>query len=158
LNASLLLAAAAAHDPPIIDLDSTVFLQLGIFVVTWFLLSRLLFRPFLAVRGARDQGIEGARVEARRMDEEARGRMAEYETSVARARQKAGEERLKIRTEAAKKEREISDGARATAQASIEEARKAIHTQEREARKELETRSQEIARTIARKLLGREVA
>ncbi len=46
----LLLAAAAAHDPPLLDLDSTVFLQLGIFVITALILTRVLFRPYLRVK------------------------------------------------------------------------------------------------------------
>ena len=46
---SLLLA----ENVPIIDLDSTIFLQLGVFVITGLLLTRILFRPYLAVSRAR---------------------------------------------------------------------------------------------------------
>src|SRR4051794_23758886 len=81
MNPLYALAAAAAKDPPIIDLDSTVLVQLVIFIITAVVLSRFLFKPYLAVRAARGAGIEGARDEARRMDEEAKARIADYETA-----------------------------------------------------------------------------
>ncbi len=152
------LAAAAAEAPPIIDLDSTVFVQLAIFVVTMIVLSRFLFRPYLAVRAARSAGIEGARDEARRMDEEAKARVADYEQAFAAARGKANAERGKLQSEAVAREREITDAARKTTVAAVDEARRKIAADAEAARRQLEPRAQEIARSIARKILGREVA
>lgn len=153
-----ILVLAAAKDLPLIDLDSTVFVQLALFLVTAFVLSRVLFRPYLAVRAAREQGIEGARDEARRMEEEARARMDQYEQSMAAARAKAADERNRLRAEAARREREIAEAARQKAAAALEEARRKIAVEEREARQELEPRAREIAASIARKILGRELA
>ena len=56
MKTTLLLAAVPAKDPPLIDLDSTVFIQLVVFVITALVLSRFLFRPFLAMRAARSPG------------------------------------------------------------------------------------------------------
>jgi len=154
----LALAAEAAKDPPILDLDSTVFLQLAIFVVTAVILSRFLFKPYLEVRAARGAGIEGAKAEARRMDEEAAARLAEYHQSLAQARTKAGGERAKLQGEAVARDHEITEAARVATQASLEQARARLDADAKAARAQLEPRAQEIAKSIAKKILGREVA
>jgi F-type H+-transporting ATPase subunit b len=152
------LAAAAAKDPPILDLDSTVFLQLGVFVVTAVLLSRLLFRPYLTVRAARGAGMEGARDDARRMDEEGAARLADYEQSLAQARARANAERARLQGEAVARDHEINDAARAKVQAAVDAARAELDAGASRARAELEPRAQEIARAIFKKILGREAA
>lgn len=152
-----LLAAAAAKDPPLIDLDYTVLVTLVLFLVTAFVLSRFLFRPYLAVRAARDAGIAGARDEARRMDEEARGRMGDFDASLARAKVRANEERTKLRQEATERERSITDAARAKTQAALEASRVTLGKEAAAARAELAPRADQIAREMASKVLGREV-
>jgi F0F1-type ATP synthase membrane subunit b/b' len=161
---SLLALAALAHasgpvkDPPLIDLDSTVFIQLVVFIITALVLSRFLFRPFLAMRAQRHVGIEGAREEAGRMDDQAKAQIADYDTRFAKAKSKANDERAKVRNEAAERERVITDAARKETDAAIESARQTLGTEAATARKSLEPRAQEIARSIAQKVLGREVA
>ena len=158
MNPLLSLAAAAAKDPPIIDLDSTIFLQLAIFVVSALILTRFLFRPYLEVRAARGAGMEGAKEEARRMDEQATARMADYEASVAKARAKANAERGKLQGEAVKRDHEIQEAARAATQSAIADARTRLDVDATAARAQLEPRAQEMGRSIAKKILGREVA
>lgn len=153
-----LLLASAAKDPPLVDLDNTVFIQLGVFVVTALALSHFLFKPYLRLRVQREEGIEGARDTAKRMDEQARAQGADYETKLARAKLKAAEERTKLRTEAVTREREIVDKARSLTQATVEEARRTLEGDAKAARAALEPRTQEIARTVVKRILGREVA
>ena len=157
MNAMLALAAAAT-DPPIIDLDSTVFLQLLIFLIVAFVLSRFVFKPYLQVKAARSAGIEGARDEAKRLDEEAHARMADYDKSFAAARARAGGERAKLQGEAVARERAITDAARKATQEALDAARAKLAQDADATRKQLAPRTQEIARTIAKKILGREVA
>ena len=154
----LALAAEAAKDPPILDLDSTVFVQLAIFILAALVLSRFLFRPYLEVRAARGAGIEGAKEEARRMGEEAEARLVEYQQSLAQARSKAGGERGKLQGDAVKRDNEITEAARVATQASLEQARARLDADAKAARAQLEPRAQEIAKSIAKKILGREVA
>jgi F-type H+-transporting ATPase subunit b len=154
----LALAAEAAKDPPILDLDSTVFVQLAIFIVAAVVLSRFLFKPYLEVRAARGAGIEGAKDEARRMGEEAEARLVEYQQSLVKARSKAGGERAKLQGEAVARDHEITEAARVATQASLEQARARLDADAKAARAQLEPRAQEIAKSIAKKILGREVA
>jgi F0F1-type ATP synthase membrane subunit b/b' len=159
VNSLLVLAVAApVKDPPLIDFDSTVLIQLVVFVITALVLSRFLFRPFLAMRAARHVGIEGAREEAGRMDDQAKAQIVDYETRFSKAKAKANDERAKIRNEAAERERSITDAARKETDSAIESARATLGKEADAARKSLEPRAQEIARIIAAKVLGREVA
>lgn len=150
------LAAANAH--PIIDLDSTVFLQLAIFVVTAVVLTKYLFKPYLAIRAQRGAGMEGARDEARHLDEEAQARLADYESKLAAAKSRANAERGKLQAAAVVRDREISEAARASTHGALETARGKLAKDAAEARAQLEPRAQEIARGIFKKILGREAA
>ena len=51
--AFLLTAAPEAHEPQLIDIDHTVFVQLGIFLVLFLVLSKFLWKPYLRVRTER---------------------------------------------------------------------------------------------------------
>jgi F-type H+-transporting ATPase subunit b len=163
VTSTLLLAAAAhlagsAKDPPLIDLDSTIFVQLGIFVLTAILLSKFLFKPYLKMRAARSEGIDGARAEATRMDDEATAQITSYDTSFAAARKKASAERELVRAQAAERERAIADAARKQSQGAIEASRATLTEAAATARAQLAPRADEIARSIVKKVLGREVA
>lgn len=158
LDPALYALAAAAKDPPIIDLDSTVLVQLVIFIVTAVILSKYLFKPYLAVKEARSAGIEGARDEARRLDEQAKASVADFDLAFTAARSKANAERGKLQSDAVAREREITDAARKATAASVEESRKEIAKAAVEARAQLQPRAHEIGRAIFKKILGREVA
>lgn len=155
---ALLAVAAAAKDPPLIDLDSTVAIQLVVFVLTAIVLSRFLFRPFLEMRAARERGIEGARDEAVRMEDEAKAKVADYEQRFARAKTRAADERGKLRVEAGEREHQIIDAARQETEKALGAARTQLEQDTAAARAQLAPRAQEIAKSIAKKVLGREVA
>ena len=147
---------ASGH--PLIDIDATAFVQFALFLVTMFVANKLLFQPYLALRERRKAGIEGARGEADRMTAEADAKLADYEKQLAVARNRANEEGRKIRGEAVTHEREVTDKARATAQQAIDEAQAKMRSETDAARAQLLPQADAIAKQIASKLLGREVA
>lgn len=155
MHPTIALAAQAVQDPPIIDLDHTVFLQLALFLVTFLVLSRLLFRPYLAMRAARERGIEGARDAARRMEEEADAKMADHESRLTKAKMKAQDERLGIRAEGSRHEREVLEAAREKTQATLVQARRQLEGEAKGARAELGSRTQELAQAIFARILAR---
>jgi len=157
MNPTALLSVAAGN-VPLIDIDLTVLIQLALFGVMFFAANKLLFQPYLKLREKRIAGIDGARSEAERMSAEADGKLADYETKLASARAKAGEEQRKIRAEASAHEREVTDEARATAQKALDEASAIVRRDTTAARAELVPQSQLIARRMAKQLLGREIA
>jgi F-type H+-transporting ATPase subunit b len=147
---------AAAH--PLIDIDSTVFVQFGLFLLLLWVANKWLFQPYLQLRERRKAGIEGARAEAERMTAQADSKLADYEKQLASARNRANEEGRKVRAEAAANEKSTTDTARASAQKSIDEATAKMRGQAEAARLQLLPQANTLAKQIASKLLGREVA
>lgn len=151
-------AAALASGHPLIDIDGTAFVQFALFLLLMFIANKLMFQPYLALRERRKAGIEGARAEAERMTAEADAKLADYEKSLAIARDRANEEGRKVRGEAATHEKDVTDKARASAQTAIDEASAKMRTETESARAQLLPQAEAIAKQIASKLLGREVA
>jgi F-type H+-transporting ATPase subunit b len=143
---------------PLIDIDLTAVVQFCLFLLVYLVANKLLFQPYLALRERRRSGIDGAREEAERMTAEADAKLADYQKQLAIARDKANEEARKIRAEAAAHEREVTEKARAQAQAAIDEAQSKMRADTEAARAQLLPQADAIARSIASKLLGREVA
>ena len=94
-----LTTLAAAH--PLIDIDGTVFVQFGLFLILLVVANKLLFQPYLQLRERRKAGIEGARAEAERMTASADAKLADYEKQLGAARSRANDEGRKVRAEAA---------------------------------------------------------
>src|SRR3984885_11689550 len=94
-----LVTLAAGH--PLIDIDYTVFVQFALFLILFARSKALLFQPYLRLRERRKQGIEGARAEAERMSAQADAKLADYETQLAVARDRANEAGRNVRAEAA---------------------------------------------------------
>ena len=146
----------AAH--PLIDIDLTVVVQFGLFLILFAITNALVFQPYLRLRERRRAGIEGARDEATRTSAQADAKLADYETQLAAARDRANETGRGVRLAAAKHEREVTDKARATAQAAIDEATTKMRAETDAARLALMPQANAMAKQMASKLLGREVA
>ena len=152
------LLIAEEGPPPLIDLDGTVFIQFGLFVIMLIVLSRFLFKPYLAMRDARHKGIEGAREEASAMQERARQTNADYDAKLTKARQRGGEERARLRGEGAVYERQVLGAARDESQKVLDAARGKIAADAGAARDKLTAESTALAKQIVKKILGREAA
>lgn len=156
--ATLLIAAPEEASPPLIDVDGTLFVQFAFFLIMLFVLSRFVFRPYLAMRDARHKGIEGAREEAAAMQERARATNADYDVKLTKARQRGAEERARLRGEGAVYERQVLGAARDESQKVLDAARAKIAADAAAARDKLAAESTGLARQIVRKILGREAA
>ena len=150
-----IVSLAAGH--PQIDVDLTVVIQFALFLILFFVSNKLLFQPYLQLRERRKAGIDGARAEAEQMTATADAKLAEYEKSLAMARDRANEQGRKVRLDAAAHEREVTDKARATSQAAILAAQTKMRSETEAARAQLLPQADMIARSIVSKLLGREV-
>ena len=151
-----IVSLAGGH--PLIDVDLTVVVQFVLFLVLFALANKFLFQPYLPLRERRKAGIEGARAEAERMTAEADAKLADYEKSLAVARDRANEEGRKVRAEAAEHERQVTDKARSSTQTAIDEAQATMRKETEAARAQLMPQADALARSIASRLLGREVA
>ena len=156
MNQAVLVTVASGD--AIIDIDWTAVVQLGLFLILFVVCNALLFQPYLRLRERRRQGIQGAREEATRMTAEADARLVDYETKLAAARTRAGEEQRKVRADAAAYERDTTDAARKAAMKALDEANAKVQSDTEAARKQLMPQANALAKTMASRILGREVA
>jgi F-type H+-transporting ATPase subunit b len=153
-----MLSAPQSHEPLLIDLDATVFIQLGIFLLLVAVLHRLLWKPYLKVRAERTSRVDGYREEATRLDAEAEARLANAEAQLAEARRIGVGERAVARAEAQAREKTLLAEAQAEAQKVLADARKQLDASLTGERAQMQSKAREIGREAARKILGREVS
>lgn len=155
--ALLLQATPEAHEPQLIDIDHTVFIQLGIFLLALFILNKLLWQPYLRVRTERVARVEGYREEAAKLETDAQHRLSRADAALAEARRVGAGERAVARAEAQAREQTLLAEANAAAQRKLADARARLAATVEAERKKLEADSSAVATSAARKILGREV-
>jgi F-type H+-transporting ATPase subunit b len=153
LAVSMLLSGGS-----VIDLDGSIFIQLGIFFVAFFMLKALVFRPVMELFDAREAATTGAKQDALRMDEEAAQKRAHFEGELRKVRASAGEDRDRLRAEAQKLARELTDKARFEANAAQKSAKARLDQEASGVRERAMRDVPQLAKDIAAKLLGRSVA
>ena len=141
-----------------VDFDNTVFLQAVLFFALMFLLDPLLFQPVLKIFEEREKRTEGAKGEAREMQEEAGELLRRYEGELEKINRVAAEEREKLRLETAKLEAQILEEARTVATRIVDEGRQQIEEELHSIRFDLGRESERIADDIVKRVLGKEAA
>jgi F-type H+-transporting ATPase subunit b len=154
----LLVPAPQSHEPQLIDLDGTIFVQLGIFLLAVVVLYRFLWKPYLRVRDERVTRVEGYRQEAARIDADAEARLARLEAELAEARRVGIGERASARAAALAHEHELLAQAQAAAQRAQAEARAQLAAALAAERATVQQKASELGRQAAKKILGREVS
>jgi F-type H+-transporting ATPase subunit b len=148
---------AAAPQAISVDFDATFLVQFVLFAGLTLVLKPLLFDPMLKLFEERERRIDGAKMQARKIDEKSASALTKYETEMAKARATANAEREKIRAEALRKEQEILGGVRAVAAQTLENGKKAALADAERVRATLKAQSAGLARDLAGRVLGREV-
>jgi F-type H+-transporting ATPase subunit b len=153
----VLLAGTGHNPPPLIDIDSTVFVQLGIFLFLLVVLTFAVFRPYLALRAERSRSIEGVREEALKLSKSNEEKLQRYEEQIAKTRKEAAAVRVQIRQEGEARATEVIGEAQKRAQSELGAARQKLEKSTQAAELALRTRADVLAKAVASKLLGREV-
>ncbi len=151
------LFTALLSEGSIIDLDGTIWIQLGTFAVAFFLFRPLIFRPMIALFEARENAIEGAKIEAFRLQDEAAAESEEFDEEMRRLRLQAGEERDRLRAEGKRLERTVLDRVREETNKQLAEADAKLETEAARLRTEIDQGTALLAKQIASKMLSREV-
>jgi len=151
------LFTALLSEGSIIDLDGTIWIQLGLFAVAFFVFKPLIFRPMVALFEARENAIEGAKLEALRLQDEASAESEEFEDEMRRLRLQAGEERDRLRAEGKRLERTVLDRVREETDKQLAEADAKLKTEAAQLRVEIDQSIPLLAKQIASKMLNREV-
>lgn len=144
------------HEPVLVP-DFTLFIQMGIFFASYFVLNTLVFKPYLALLKARREQTVGLRAAAERDREMSIKLQAEYDTYMKTERKKVvawtEAERKKVQDE----ERKTIQTARDTAAKANDVARAELEEEKQKARRSLETTVNDFSSAIVSKMLGRKV-
>lgn len=151
------LLASASESPIQLDLDWTFVAQFVLFLALGFVLKPLLFDPVLKVFEERERRTEGAKAEAREMQERAGEILEKYEAELARVHRFVAEEREKMRVETAKLENKVIDEARENVNRIVEDGRSKLADRILAIRRELADETRAVAKGVAAQALGREV-
>ncbi len=152
-----LLASVPLSGGSIIDLDGTIFVQLGLFIVAYVLLYVLVFRPMVALFEAREVAIDGAKEDAHRLQKEAKDAGKTFDQEMAQVRHQASEERERLRQEGLKLERSMLESVRTETVKQLGDADQKLVAEGVRLRSELKSTIPALANQIASKLLEREV-
>lgn len=151
-------AGALAEGAVTVDLDASLLVQLGFFLVLLFVLKPLLFDPMMRLFEEREKRIEGTRHQATKEDERSAKALAKYEAVLAKAREEGARERDALRAEGQKREAELMARVRAEVAATLESGRGEISKEATAARQQLSGDARSLGRDMAARVLGREVA
>ena len=155
---AVLSVAGLAPQAITVDVDLTFVVQLVLFVALTLVLKPLLFDPMLTLFEERERRTDGAKAQARKIDETSATALAKYEAEMTRARAAANAEREKLRAQALAREQEILSGVREAAAKVMEDGKHAAHAEADRVRAALKTQAGETARELATRVLGREVS
>lgn len=148
---------AAAPQAISVDFDATFLVQLVLMAGLTLVLKPLLFDPMLRLFEERERRIDGAKMQARKIDEKSASALSKYETEMAKARAAANVEREKIRAEAVRREQEILGAVRTSTTRMIEDGKRAAEAEAARVRATLKEGTGVLARDLAGRVLGREV-
>jgi F-type H+-transporting ATPase subunit b len=151
------LSTALLSEGSIIDLDGTIWIQLLLFGIAFLVLRPLVFRPMIALFEARENAIEGSKLEALRLQDEAAAESEEFDEEMRRIRLQAGEERDRLRAEGKRLERSVLDRVREETDKLLADADKQLASEATKLRAEVKASVPALAKQIATKLLNREV-
>ncbi len=140
-----------------IALDYTVLIQIVAFLVFWFLLTKLLFKPFIGLLEERERRTEGAKAEAAALKEEGERLSKEYERAIARAKEEGRAAKEGIIQEARQARERLLSQAREEAARMVEAAREEIRKGLERGRELAARETEAIARQMAEKILGRRI-
>ncbi len=141
----------------IIDIDSTFFIQLVIFVVMFLVLRQLLFRPVIRIIEARREETEGKRMAAEEFDEETRKLNKDVEKKISEIKSSASTERAKLVEQSRHQERDLLAKAREDSRSVVEQTKKETSEQTEKVWQTLREEINSFASTAATKVLGRQI-
>ena len=141
-----------------ISLDLSVVYQIVLFLVLWFVLSKVLFRPYLNLLEEREGKTAGARQDTAELEREGADLKAQYEERIAQAQAAAGAAKESIVQEARQRREQVLSQARQEATATLEFARREVASQVAGERQLAAAEAVTVARQMASKILGRNLA
>ena len=139
------------------DLDATLFILIGIFLVLYIILRFTLFRPILRLLDERQARIEGTRKVAEELRERAEEAAREYQALLKEARAKGAELKLSLRQEGQRLERQLVDEVHRETEAQLSAGKAELQAEAERATAQVQREVAALSREAAARLLGRPV-
>lgn len=138
-----------------ISLDHTIVLQIVLFLLVWIILTKVLFRPYIALLEERERKTQGAEDESTTLEHEGERLRAQYEDGIAKAQAAGAAAKEAILQEARKQRENLLTRAREEALDSLERVRLDIRNELTREREIAVREAQVIAQEMVGKVLGR---
>jgi F-type H+-transporting ATPase subunit b len=140
-----------------VDINYTLLLQIGNFLVLLVALHFILFKPLLAIMRERSQSISGSFTDAKAAQDKMQGLLDRYGASLGEARQKAAAAYNALYQQGLDAQRDMIAAERSRAGEQLDKARAEIVAASNAARADLRAEAEKLSRDITTKLLGRAV-
>lgn len=138
-----------------IDINSSLFVQVALFIFLMIVLNKIFFKPFLRFLEERQEKIEGDAREAARLQEEAERRRLQVEEGLNKGQLQALGEKGRIQDAGAQEGKALVDTVQKEVDAELPKAKAQIAQESRQVSVDLERSQGAMAKEIAEKILGR---
>ena len=140
-----------------VDINSTLLIQLANFLVLLFALNLILIKPLLRIMRERELGISTAFTDGKNAQERMQRLLEQYNASLADAKQKATAAYGALYQQGLDSQRELIYAERTKAGETLDKARAEIAAAAATARTDLKQEADRLSQDITAKLLGRAV-
>jgi F-type H+-transporting ATPase subunit b len=140
-----------------IDINSSLFIQVGLFIFLMIVLNQIFFKPFLRFLEERQAKIEGDEKEAVRLQGEAERRRLQFEEGLNKGQLQALGEKGSIVDAGSREGKSFVDKAQQEVDQELPRIKAQIGQESRQVAADLERRQGQMAKEIAEKLLGRDL-
>ena len=134
-----------------------VLFQIVVLLLLWAILSKLLFKPFLALVEEREKRTEGLKAAAAALTAEAERLRADYESAIRQASEEGAAAKETLLDEARRTREQLLAQARAEAAERLTAVRQEIQKEMQQGRAQALQEAAAIARQMAEKVLGRKI-
>lgn len=138
-----------------INIDWTLLLQFGNFLLLLLVLNALLYRPLRAILAQRKATVDGDYDRAKALEESINDKMTRYQEQLKAAKDKGAQERGELRQAAQTEEAKVLQAAHAGANEKLERIRAQVAVEAEGARSALKSEANNLAGLVAAKVLGR---
>jgi len=140
-----------------VDIDSTVFIQLVNFLLLIWILNQVLYKPILGILDRRKDILDKAQEEVKSVQETIDRRVAEYEEKIRAAKMEAMGQKGDLAKEGAAAAKVITDKAKGEISGMMGEFQTKLEKELASVRELLRNQSRRISSEIAEKVLGRSI-
>jgi len=140
-----------------IDINTSLFIQLANFIILLIVLNVILFKPIRRIMQDREQGISSAFSDAKVAQERTKNLLDQYNNSLAEAKQKATTAYSGLYQQGLDAQRDVIAAERSASVELLDKARGEIAAASAAARADLRQEAERLSQDISVKMLGRAV-